>query len=63
MELLLELFKYHLIHPNNEAQKNISKIQSHFVAPWARGYGLAKAMIDMAIEIQKKIINQVFSLI
>ena len=35
--------------PNNEAQKNISSIQSHFVAPWARGYGLAKAMIDYAI--------------
>ncbi len=40
--------------PNNEAQKNISKIQSHFVAPWARGYGLAKAMIDLAIEISKE---------
>ena len=35
--------------PNNEAQKNISSIKSHFVAPWARGYGLAKAMIDYAI--------------
>ena len=33
---------------NNEAQKNISQIQSHFVAPWARGYGLAKSMIDFA---------------
>jgi len=32
--------------PNNEAQKNIANIQSHFIAPWARGYGLAKAMID-----------------
>ena len=40
--------------PNNEAQKNISKIQSHFVTPWARGYGLAKAMIDKAIEISKE---------
>ena len=40
--------------PNNEAQKNISKIQSHFVAPWARGYGLAKAMIDKAIDISKE---------
>ena len=35
--------------PNNEAQKTITRIQSHFVAPWARGYGLAKAMIDYAI--------------
>jgi len=40
--------------PNNEAQKNISRIQTHFVAPWARGYGLAKAMIDLAIEISKE---------
>ena len=40
--------------PNNEAQKNISKIQSHFVAPWARGYGLAKAMIDQTILISKE---------
>ena len=40
--------------PNNEAQKTVSRIQSHFVAPWARGYGLAKAMIDYAIEKSKE---------
>ena len=34
--------------PNNESQRNIINITSHFVAPWARGYGLAKAMIDQA---------------
>ena len=39
---------------NNEAQKNISRIQSHFVAPWARGYGLAKSMIDHSISISKE---------
>ena len=33
---------------NNEAQKYICNIASHFVAPWARGYGLAKKMIDTA---------------
>ena len=38
---------------NNEAQKNIVKIASHFVAPWARGYGLAKKMIDNAEIIAK----------
>ena len=38
---------------NNEAQQNISSITSHFVAPWARGYGLAKAMIDKAEELGK----------
>ncbi len=40
--------------PNNEAQKTIARIQSHFVAPWARGYGLAKAMIDFAIVKSKE---------
>ncbi len=39
---------------NNEAQKNISEIQSHFVAPWARGYGLAKSMIDYAVNTSKE---------
>ena len=34
--------------PNNEAQQNIANIMSHFVAPWARGFGLAKEMIDVA---------------
>ena len=47
----LQLYFY---PPNNEAQKTISKIQSHFVAPWARGYGLAKAMIDYAIVKSKE---------
>ena len=36
---------------NNEAQKNIINISSHFVAPWARGHGLAKAMIDKAEQV------------
>jgi len=40
--------------PNNEAQKNIANIQSHFVAPWARGYGLAKALVDFAIRSSKE---------
>ena len=35
---------------NNEAQQRTSVISSHFVAPWARGFGLAKAMIDIAEE-------------
>ena len=34
--------------PNNEAQQNITNVKSHFVAPWARGFGLAKSMIDVA---------------
>ena len=36
---------------NNEAQQNTIYINSHFVAPWARGYGLAKAMIDKAEKV------------
>tara|TARA_B100000686_G_C16721163_1_gene935046 strand:+ start:514 stop:1050 length:537 start_codon:yes stop_codon:yes gene_type:complete len=40
--------------PNNEAQKNIAQIQSHFVAPWARGYGLAKSMIDYTEKVSKE---------
>ena len=39
---------------NNEAQKNIIKIASHFVAPWARGYGLAKNIIDYAEVVAKE---------
>ena len=39
--------------PNNEAQQNITNITSHFVAPWARGFGLAKKMIDIAEEKAK----------
>ena len=39
---------------NNEAQKNIANIHSHFVAPWVRGYGLAKSMIDYASVLSKE---------
>ena len=43
------------IHPlNNEAQSKIININSHFVAPWARGFGLAKSMIDQAELVAKK---------
>jgi len=34
--------------PNIESRKNIAQIKRHFVAPWARGYGLAKSMIDFS---------------
>ena len=32
--------------PNIESRKNIAQIKRQFVAPWARGYGSAKSMID-----------------
>ena len=37
--------------PNFEAQQKIANIASHFVAPWARGFGLAKTMIDFSENI------------
>jgi len=47
--------------PNDEAQQNIANIRSHFVAPWARGFGLAKAMIDvtekLSLELGSNFIN------
>ena len=39
--------------PNIESRKNIAQIKRHFVAPWARGYGLAKSMIDFS-EVKAK---------
>ena len=41
--------------PNNEAQQNFSNIMSHFIAPWARGFGLAKTMIDVAEKKAKEL--------
>ena len=40
--------------PNNEAQQNIVNISFHFVAPWARGHGLAKNMIDYTEGVAKE---------
>tara|TARA_Y100001970_G_scaffold227043_1_gene280864 strand:- start:863 stop:1399 length:537 start_codon:yes stop_codon:yes gene_type:complete len=40
--------------PNIESRKNIAQIKRQFVAPWARGYGLAKSMIDFSEHIAKE---------
>ena len=40
--------------PNIESRKNIAQIKRHFVAPWARGYGLAKTMIDFSEQKAKE---------
>ena len=40
--------------PNIESRKNIAQIKRHFVAPWARGYGLAKSMIDFSEQKAKE---------
>ena len=39
---------------NVESRKNIAQIKRQFVAPWARGYGLAKSMIDFSEEKAKE---------
>ena len=40
--------------PNVESRKNIAQIRRHFVAPWARGYGLTKSMIDFSEDLAKE---------
>ena len=40
--------------PNIESRKNIAQIKRQFVAPWARGYGLAKSMIDFSEQKAKE---------
>ena len=40
--------------PIIESRKNIAQIKRHFVAPWARGYGLAKSMIDFSEQKAKE---------
>jgi ribosomal protein S18 acetylase RimI-like enzyme len=39
-----------LVRParNNEAQAHAAQISTHFVAPWARGHGLARAIVVAA---------------
>ena len=32
--------------PHNEAQGHIVKLTTNFVAPWARGYGLARGLLE-----------------
>ncbi len=39
---------------NIESRKNIAQVKRHFVAPWARGYGLAKSMIDFTEQKAKE---------
>lgn len=39
-------------HPNNnQAQAHAVQLMSHFVAPWARGHGLAVMLVEHAEEI------------
>lgn len=44
-----------LLHPprNNEAQSFAVQLTTNFVAPWARGYGLAKMIVEATEEYAK----------
>jgi len=37
----------------NEAQAHIVKLTTNFIAPWARGHGLAKMLLDQAEQVAK----------
>lgn len=39
--------------PNNQSQSFAGNVREHFVAPWARGYGLAKMLLSAAEEEAK----------
>ena len=39
---------------NNEAQAHIVQLSTHFIAPWARGHGLAENLIKLAEETARK---------
>ena len=45
---------------NNEAQGHIIHLTTNFVAPWARGYGLAKMLLQ---EVEKKAIKDGYAVI
>lgn len=45
---------------NNEAQGHIVHLTTNFVAPWARGYGLAKMLLE---EVEKHSANEGYAVI
>lgn len=40
--------------PNNEAQNFAVQLTNHFVAPWARGYGLARSLLLQAEDLVRE---------
>ena len=46
--------------PNNEAQGHIVNLTTNFIAPWARGHGLAKMLVEKAEEVA---LNEGFAVI
>ena len=45
---------------NNEAQGHSVQLTTNFVAPWARGYGLAKMLLE---EVEKHCLNEGYAVI
>jgi ribosomal protein S18 acetylase RimI-like enzyme len=39
---------------NNEAQRHIVTLTTNFVAPWSRGHGLAKMLVEKAEEVARE---------
>lgn len=46
--------------PNNEAQAHIVHLTTNFIAPWARGYGLAR---DLLAEVERKALKEGYKVI
>ena len=52
-----------MVHPPhyNEAQSHAVQLTAHFVAPWARGHGLAKMLVNrveqQAKSVRKNVVN------
>ncbi|MEM6810866.1 MAG: GNAT family N-acetyltransferase [Pseudomonadota bacterium] len=44
----------------NQAQGHIVELTTNFVAPWARGYGLARTLLE---EVEKKCVNDGYAVI
>lgn len=49
-----------LLPKNNEAQGHAVTLTTQFVAPWARGYGLAKMLLE---EVEKKAVSEGYAVI
>ena len=55
--MMLYVVLYNLSKParSNEAQSHLCNLTTFFIASWARGYGLAKMLIQEAEKEAKKI--------
>jgi len=51
-----------MIHPspNNEAQSHAVHLTSHFIAPWARGHGLARMLVS---RVEKQALSKKYTVI